>query len=155
MTLLLPAHYRTKALFMALAGVTGFSIATTEGLINFYRIILPGNTLPDGGYPYPSNFWEVNSVLESASVCCIVVGIIGLFIVREPDEFYYKIRLESMQFAMYIQFFVMASLFSYFYFSPGYQMINTFQAILGIGFGAFLVAYVLRYYYVTLFRAGN
>ncbi|MHA4739396.1 hypothetical protein [Dyadobacter sp. MSC1_007] len=153
MTLLLPAHYRAKALFTALAGLAGFMVASAEGLINLYRIILPGRTMPDGAYPYPSNFWQINSMLESGSVCLIALGVLGLFLAREPDEFYYKIRLESMQYAVFVQFFVMLASFCYFYFTPGYEMINTFQGILGLGFSSFLVTYVLRYYYVIFFQA--
>jgi hypothetical protein len=48
---------------------------------------------------------------------------------------------------------MMLASFCYFYFTPGYEMINTFQGILGLGFSSFLVTYVLRYYYVILLQA--
>lgn len=149
---LFPTHYRTKGLLAVLTGLAGFLIASNNGLINVYRILLPGNTMPNGSYPYPANFWDVNSVLESGSICFIVLGLIGFFLASEPDEFYYNVRLESIQFAMFTQLAVSLGSFAYFYFMPGYQLVNTFECILALGFGSSLVAYVLRYYYTIYFQ---
>lgn len=151
--LLLPENYRVKGLLAALTGLFGYAVATTEGLINVYRVILPNRVFPDGSYPYPDDFWAINSVFETASVCLVGLGIIAIFVARERDEFFYKIRLESIQFAMYAQFAVSLSAFAYFYFTPGYQLINTFVPILGMGLGSFIVAYLLRYYYSAHFQA--
>lgn len=151
--LLLPAHYRAKGLLAAFTGLIGFLIASNNGLINLYRIVSPDFTMPDGSYPYPAHFWEVNAVFQSVSVCLVLLGIIAVFLAREEDEFFYKIRLESIQFAMYAQFTVSLASLAYFYFAPGYQLINAFAAILALGLGSFFVAYVLRYYYSVYFQA--
>lgn len=151
--LLLPAHYRAKGLLAAFAGLIGFLVASNNGLINLYRIILPGLTRPDGSYPYPAHFWDVNAVFQNVSVCLVLMGIMAVFLAREEDEFFYKVRLESIQFAMYTQFAVSLASFAFVYFSPGYQLVNAFTAILAFGLGSFLIAYVFRYYYSVYFQA--
>lgn len=151
--LLLPAHYRAKGLLATFTGLIGFLIASNNGLINLYRVIFPELTMPDGSYPYPAHFWEVNAVLLSVSVCLALVGIMAVFLAKEEDEFFYKIRLESIQFAMYTQFAVSLASLVYFYFMPGYQLVNAFVAILALGLGSFFVAYLLRYYYSVYFQA--
>lgn len=153
MALLFSAPYRATGAVLALTGLSCYCVASTEGLINMYRMILPGNTLPDGTYPYPSDFWEVNAVFGHVSLCFLVIGLITLFLAKEPDEYFYKLRLESIQFAVYAQFLVGLAAFTYFYFTPGYQIENTFQSIVGLVCGTFLVAYVLRYYVNVYFKA--
>lgn len=155
MALPLPARYRANGLFLVLAGLTGFWVASTNGLINLYRVILPGDTLPDGSYPYPANFWEINAALEVGSLCSVAVGIVAVFLAREPDEYFYRIRLESLQFALFAQFLTGLLAFAYFYLVPGYQLANTVQGIMGLSFGSFLVTYVLRYYFVIYFKTGQ
>jgi hypothetical protein len=152
MQLFLPHHYRAKGLWMALTGLTGFAVAANNGLINLYRIMDADQTRADGSYPYPAQFWQVNTVLEIFSVGLVVVGMLALFLAKDPDEFFYKIRLEAIQFAMYTQFLVALSAFAYFYCTPGYQLSQTFQGILGLSYASFLVSYVLRYYYSLYFQ---
>ena len=152
MALSLPARYRAAGFFLALTGLLCLWVAYSEGLINFYRIILPGNTLPDGSYPYPSNFWDINAVFEKCSLCSLAIGVATAFLAKEPDEYFYQIRLESIRFAVSAQFLVGQIAFGYFYFTPGYRMENTFQDILGLACGSFLVAYVLRYYSMIYFK---
>jgi hypothetical protein len=149
----LPAQYRAKGLLASFTGLIGFLIASNNGLINLYRIVLPDFTMPDGSYPYPAHFWEVNAVFQSVSVCLVLLGIVAVFFAREEDEFFYKIRLEAIQFAMYTQFAACLVSLAYFYFAPGYQLVNAFTAILAVGLGSFFVAYVLRYYYSVYFQA--
>ncbi|SDE45909.1 hypothetical protein SAMN04487996_105108 [Dyadobacter soli] len=149
MALLSSARYRAAGVFLALAGLLGFCVASTEGLINVYRIILPGNTLPDGAYPYPPEFWGVNAILSDVSICFLVIGMAAVFLAKERDEYLERIRLESVQFAVYAQFLVGLVAFAYVYCTPGYQIENTFQGIMGMACGAFLVAYGLRYYYIV------
>ncbi|WP_026632497.1 hypothetical protein [Dyadobacter alkalitolerans] len=153
MKLLLPTHYRAKGLLAVSIGLTGMLIATNNGLVNFYRILQPERAMNDGSYPYPANFWDINATFLSGAVCLVVVGIIALFLAKEPDEFFYKVRLESIQFAIYVQFIVMLALFAFFYFTPGYQLINTWVSILGLGLSSFFVTYVLRYYYAVFFQS--
>lgn len=150
--LLLPAQYRAKGLLAIFTGLIGFMIASNNGLINLYRIIFPDLIMPDGSYPYPAHFWDVNAVFQSVSVCLALVGIIAVFLAKEVDEFFCKIRLESIQFAVYTQFAVSIASLAYFYFAPGYQLVNAFSAILSLGLGSFFVAYVLRYYYSVYFQ---
>lgn len=147
------ARYRAAGVFLAITGFLGLWVASWEGLINVYRIILPAYTLPDGAYPYPANFWDVNAVFGMVSACMLTIGAALVFLAKEPDEYLYKIRLESIQFAVIAQFLVGLIAFAYFYFTPGYQMENTFQGILGMASGTFLVTYVLRYYASIYFNA--
>lgn len=146
MTLLFNSRLRALWAFTALAGLLGYWVAATEGLINVYRIILPGDTLPDGSYPYSSGFWEVNAGFSAASLLLLALSLVALFLTREQDEYFHKLRLESIQFAVYAQFVAGMLAFAYFYLSPGYQMGNTFQAISGIACGTFLTAYAGHYY---------
>ncbi|WP_157488171.1 hypothetical protein [Dyadobacter crusticola] len=150
--LLLPAQFRALGLSLVAAGLSGFWIATSNGLINLFRVISPGRVLPDGSYPYPPHFWEVNAVSEIVSLCFIVAGIAAVFLAKEPDEYYYKIRLESIQFAVAAQFVVGLLAFTYFYISPGYQMANAFQSILGMAGSSFVAAYLLHYYFKIYFK---
>ena len=153
MALLFPARYRAKGAFLALAGLLGFCVASTDGLINVYRVILPGNTLPDGSYPYPPDFWQMNAILEGVSLCFLAAGIATVFLAREPDEYFYKMRLEAIQFAVYAQFVTGLAAFAYAYFTPGYRIENAFQAIAGVACGTFLLAYVLHYYSASHFKS--
>lgn len=153
MALSFPARYRATGIFLAIAGFLCLWVASWEGLINVYRIILPGRTLPDGAYPYPANFWDINAAFGMVSACMLTVGAAMVFLAKEPDEYFYKIRLESIQFAVIAQFVVGLIAFAYFYFTPGYQIENTFQGILGLACGTFLAAYVLRYYANSYFKA--
>ncbi|MBO9611190.1 MAG: hypothetical protein J7619_00775 [Dyadobacter sp.] len=146
-------RYRPVGVLLTIAGFLCLWAASCEGLINVYRIILPGHTLPDGSYPYPANFRGVNAVFGIVSACMLTVGAAMVFLAKEPDEYFYKVRLESIQFAVFVQFLVGLIAFAYFYFTPGYQMENTFQAILGLACGAFLVAYPVRYYTGIHFKA--
>lgn len=155
MVLLFPSRYRAIGVCVALAGLLGYCVASTGGLINVYRVISSGNTFPDGSYPYPSDFREVNAVFGNASLCFLVLGIIAVFMAREPDEYCYKIRLESIQFAASAQFLTGLAAFAYFYFTPGYRIENTFQAIIGLACGTFLLAYALRYYAVIYIKPGQ
>ena len=153
MALVLSARYRAAGVFLAITGFLCLWTASCEGLINVYRIILPGYTQPDGSYPYPANFWDVNAVFGMVSVCMLTLGGALVFLTKEQDEYFYKIRLESIQFAVIAQFLVGLIAFAYFYFTPGYQMENTFQGILGMASGTFLVTYALRYYASIYFNA--
>jgi hypothetical protein len=155
MTRSFSARYRATGIFLTIAGLLCLWVASSEGLINVYRIILPAHTLPDGSYPYPANFWDVNAVFGMVSACMLTVGAAIVFLAKEPDEYFYKIRLESIQFAVVAQFLIGLIAFTYFYFTPGYQIENTFQAILGLAGGTFLVAYALRYYATVYFKAGQ
>lgn len=155
MALLIPARYRASGALLALTGLLGFCVASTEGLINVYRIILPGNTSPDGGYLYPPEFWEVNAVLGNVSLFLLAIGMAAVFLAKERDEYLRQIRLESVQFAVYAQFLVGLTAFTYFYFTPGYRIENTFQGIVGLVCGTFLIVYVLRYYYIVHFKTGR
>ncbi|MCF0051654.1 hypothetical protein LXM25_16415 [Dyadobacter sp. LJ53] len=107
----------------------------------------------DGSYPYPANFWDINATFLSGALCFVVLGIAAVFLAKEPDEFFYKVRLESIQFAFYAQFIVMLALFAFFYLTPGYQLINTWVSILGLGLSSFFLTYVLRYYYAIFFQS--
>jgi hypothetical protein len=146
-------RYRATGIFLAIAGFLCLWVASCDGLINVYRIVLPERTLPDGAYPYPADFWDVNAVFGIISACMLTLGAAMLFLAKERDEYFYKIRLESIQFAVFAQFAAGLTAFAYFYFTPGYQMENTFQAILGFAGGTFLAAYVLRYYANGYFKA--
>ena len=152
MALSISARYRAAGIFLATAGFLGLWVASWEGLINVYRVILPAYTLPDGAYPYPANFWDVNAVFGIVSACMLTIGAAMVFLGKEPDEYFYRIRLESIQFAVIAQFLVGLIAFAYFYFTPGYQIENTFQGILGMACGTFLVTYVLRYYASIYFK---
>jgi hypothetical protein len=153
MALLFPAHYRAKGLFLGLAGLLGFCIASNNGLINFYRIILPNQTLPDGSYPYPANFWAINSAFADVSLCLVIIGVVAVFLAKEPDEYLYRIRLESIQFAVVVQFVVGLIAFAYFYITPGYQMADIYPSILGMNGCSFLMAYLMHYYFVKYFKS--
>jgi hypothetical protein len=152
MTLLFPTHYRVKGLFLALTGLSGFGVASSNGLINFYRFILPDYTLPDGSYLYPANFWELNSVFTDVSLCFVIVGIAAVFMAKEPDEYFYRIKLESIQFAVMVQFLVGLTAFAYFYITPDYNMANTYPGILGMSCCSFVIAYLLCYYLIRYFK---
>lgn len=155
MMLLFSARYRATGLFIAFAGLLGCCVASTEGLINVYRIFLPDQTWADGSYPYPSNFWEVNALLNNVSLCLLAFGIIALLLTKEPDEYFYNLRLESIQFAVYAQFVVGLVVFAYFYFTPGYHIENAFAAIIAFVSATFLLAYLIRYYVIAYFKQGN
>jgi hypothetical protein len=154
MRLSLPTHYRAKGLLAVSVGLASLLIATNNGLINLYRILQPEHVMHDGSYPYPANFWDINAAFLSGAVCFVVLGIVAVFLAKEPDEFFYKVRLESIQFAIYAQFIVMLASFAFFYLTPGYQLINTWVSILGLGLSSFFVTYVLRYYYAIFFQSG-
>lgn len=151
MILPFPDHYRVKGLFLALAGLSSFGIASNNGLINFYRVILPDHTLPDGSYPYPANFWEMNAAFTDVSLCFVIVGIAAVFMAKEPDEYFYRIRLESIQFAVAVHFLVGLTVFVYFYLTPDYHIANAYPGVLGISCCSFIMAYLLYYYFVKYF----
>ena len=153
MALSLSARYRAAGVFLAITGFLCLWAASCEGLINVYRIILPEYAQPDGSYPYPANFWDVNAVFGIVSACMLTIGGALVFLTKEQDEYFYKIRLESIQFAVFAQFLAGLIAFAYVYFTPGYQMENTFQGILGLACGTFLVTYALRYYTSIYFNA--
>jgi hypothetical protein len=147
--LLLPASLKNSGIFAVLVGLAGLWMAETEGLINIYRILWPDRTLPDGSYPYPPEFWSVNSLLSYATTALIALGILLFLFTKEPDEFHYNARLEATQFAVVSGLLGAVLLLGYFVLAPGYQLINTITSILGTGVLAFGTTYVARYYYLT------
>ncbi|KAA0993452.1 hypothetical protein [Dyadobacter aurulentus] len=151
--LLFPSAFKRNGLLMIAVGMVGLAVASQEGLINVYRLLLPGDTLSDGSYPYPSDFWQKNIILEYTSIALMVLGLLFFFLSKERDEFFYKIRLESIQFAILSQLLVAGLLYCFFYFSGKYQMENTFTAILSLSFAGFWITYIARYYYIVRFRA--
>jgi hypothetical protein len=125
------SRYRAAGVFLAITGFLGLWVASWEGLINVYRIILPGYTLPDGAYPYPANFWDVNAAFGMVSACMLTIGTALVFLAKEPDEYLYKIRLESIQFAVIAQFLVGLIAFAYFYLHPVIKWKIHFRAFWG------------------------
>jgi hypothetical protein len=151
--LLLPESFKANGLIMIMVGFTGALVATQNGLINIYRLVSPGKILTDGSYPYPTDFWYHNQILTNISIALMVVGLLSFFLSRERDEFYYKVRLESIQFAILTQLAVAITLFGFFSLSESYQLQNTITAILTISFAGFWATFLLRYYYVVLVKA--
>jgi glucan phosphoethanolaminetransferase (alkaline phosphatase superfamily) len=152
---LLPTGFKANGLTMIFLGLLGLSVASQEGLINVYRILAPGNAIADGSYPYPANFWQINAIFEYTSIALVAVGLLCFFMSRERDEFYYKVRLESIQFAILMQLCVGVVMYCFFYFSGNYQMENTFTAILSVSFAGFWIAHISRYYYMIRLRSNE
>jgi hypothetical protein len=105
-------------------------------------------TSPDGAQPYPSNFWEINMVVEYCSIGMMIMGLLCFFLAKESDEFFYKVRVDSIQWAVFAQVFTAVGMYSFFYLSGGYDMHNTFVAILTLSLIAFWLTFIFRYYLV-------
>jgi ABC-type branched-subunit amino acid transport system permease subunit len=153
--MLLPENFKVKGLTMIAIAFIGLWISSQNGLINLYRIILPGETLPDGSYPYPPDFWENNLILTYIAAGLMVAGLLCFFLSRERDEFFYKVRLESIQFAIIAQLFIAIALYSCLYLSGIFEMENTLTGILTISFACFWLTFSLRYYYIICFNANR
>lgn len=145
--LVLPKKFKIIGLQAAGLGILGILVASQNGLINLYRIF-NSQTFLNGGQAYPPNFWEINRIVEYGSIGMMVAGLLCFFLAKEPDEFFYKVRLDSIQWAVSAQVFTAMAMFCFFYISGDYEMPNTFVAILTLSLIAFWLIFVLRYYYV-------
>lgn len=148
--LVLPKRFKVIGLLAAALGILLTLVATQEGLINVYRLLDP-KEYPGGGQPYPPNFWEINTIFEYCSIGMMVVGLLCFFLAKEPDEFFYKVRLDSIQWAVAMQVLTGIGMYSYFYLSGNYEMHNTYVAILTSGLIAFWLTFILHYYFVIWF----
>lgn len=145
--LVLPAKAKVIGLVMIGLGAAGALVATQNGLINVYRIVDPNTVAADGTYPYPPNFWSLNLALSYTAVTLLVGGLVGFVLAKEPDEFFYRARLEALHFALGAQLIIAFSLYGFFYWSGSHQMANTYLTILTSSFIGFGVFFMLHYYY--------
>lgn len=148
---LFPPALKTRGLVAALTGLGLLWVSEAEGLINLYRIVLPGYAFPDGSYPYPPEFRTINGALWFFAAGMVATGLLLFLFSREKDEFHYTARLEALQFGLGFGLLGAALLFGYFVVMPGYQLINTTTAVLGTGVSVSGLAYIARYYYLILF----
>lgn len=153
MRFLLPSKFRIIGLVMMVAGLAGVWLATSNGLINVYRIIDPAKALANGSYPYPADFWSVNQFVGFASISLTIVGLLAFFFSREQDEFMYRVRLESLQFAAVAQVGVTICLSTYFSFKGDVPLENLMPAIITISIVGFWLLHIIRYSYIVYFKS--
>lgn len=143
--LILPNRFKIIGLQATASGIVGNLISSQNGLINVYRLF--GSSL-NGRQPYPPNFRDINLILEYCSISMMVVGLLCFFLAKEPDEFFYKVRLDSIQWAVSAQVLTAISMQAFCYISGDYEMPNTYVATLTLSFMSFWATFILRYYYV-------
>ncbi|CAN5862763.1 hypothetical protein BH24BAC1_BH24BAC1_24610 [soil metagenome] len=151
--LLLPPEFKKLGLWMLLLGLLGIWVATSEGLINVYRIIDPAKVWADGSYPYPANFWQVNQLFGYFSVGTIICGLLFFFFSKEKDEFFYKVRLESLQFASITQVSLTFCACIYAFFARSEAMERILPSLVTLSVVCFWILYFLRYSYIVYFKA--
>ncbi|UOG77381.1 hypothetical protein MTX78_23850 (plasmid) [Hymenobacter tibetensis] len=151
--LLLPTGFKVPGLWMLLIGPLGVCIATSGGLINVYRVIEPTKAWADGSYPYPSEFWQANTLLAYVSLGITVCGFMFFFFSKEKDEFIYRVRLESLQFASTIQIILTFLACIYFLFAEGVAIESMIPSSVTLSAGGFWILYILRYSYIVFFKS--
>lgn len=152
-TMLLPNQFKINGLWMSLAGALGMWFAASGGLINVYRLLVPGNTLADGSYPYPVSFLPITSVIGHVSVALLILGLAFFFFSREKDEFFYRVRLESLQFAVVWQLATTILMGTYFSFFGKSTLENTLPIIVTASATGFWLLFALRYCYVAFLES--
>jgi len=151
--LLLPPEFKRSGLWMMLLGPLGIWFATSKGLINVYRIIDPAKTYADGSYPYPPGFWQVNQLVAYISLGIVICGLIFFFFSKEKDEFFYNVRLESLQFATISQIGLTFCSCIYAFFTKAEPMENLLPGLIAFSTAGFWVLYIIRYSYIVYFKA--
>ncbi len=151
--LFLPNQFKINGLWLSLTGVLGMWFVIANGLINVYRVLEPGKTMADGGYPYPDSFMHVNSIIGHLSVALLILGLAFFFFSRERDEYFYRVRLESLQFAVVWQLVATVALGLYFSVVEGVFLESVLPIIITTSAVGFWLLFTLRYCYVSFLKS--
>ena len=151
---LFPQRFKLPGIVLLCIGFIGIWIATSNGLINVYRIIAPSKMHNDGGYPYPSNFWEVNKVFQYISMAVAFCGFLFVLFSKEKDEFFKNVRSQSLQFASITMLGLTICAIMYTFFARSETVQNLLPAFVGFNVSGFWILFILHYLYKGYF-SGN
>jgi len=144
----LPVPYRTASLWLLALGVVGVCLTTSNGLINVYRVLDPAPTMPDGSYPYPASFWQLNQALGLLSVGLFSLGSGGFLFARGADEFQQHLRRTALQYAAVTQLVLLAGLSLSVVVRSDSSLGQAFPLICTAGLVSFWLVYGLCYGYL-------